>query len=80
MKQMKALLSLLLSLSLGAILPAGAALGTQSAADTVVIGDINADGAINASDALLSLQHSVNIIRLGESEQIARRCGRQCRD
>ena len=71
MKQMKALLSLLLSLSLGAILPAGAALGTQSAADTVVIGDINADGAINASDALLSLQHSVNIIRLGESEQIA---------
>ena len=50
--------------------------GSYSAQCTVtvadyVFGDINADGSINASDALLALQHSVQLIRLMGNEALA---------
>lgn len=32
------------------------------------LGDVNADGAINSTDALLVLQHSVNLIQLQGEE------------
>ena len=35
------------------------------------LGDVNDDGSIDASDALMALQHSVNLITLDETKYLA---------
>ena len=39
--------------------------------NAVVYGDLNADTEIDASDALLTLQHSVQLITLNDAQKIA---------
>lgn len=40
-------------------------------ADVYTLGDIDGNGTINATDALLALQHSVELISLGETQRLA---------